>query len=106
MNSVPDIFRILPEVVLTLTGVAVMLIDASLRPGSPRRWLGWVAAIGTTLALWVSLGQLMLPQGTGFSGTVETSAFTVFFHVIICGVVLVALLLSLDTLPEDSHHQG
>ena len=23
-----------------------------------------------------------------------------------CGIVLVALLLSLDTLPEDSHHQG
>jgi len=106
VNSVPDIFRILPEVVLTLTGVAVMLTDASLRPGSPRRFLGWVAAIGTTLALWASVGQLMLPQGTGFSGAVETSAFTVFFHVIICGVVLVALLLSLDTLPTDSHHQG
>jgi len=29
-----------------------------------------------------------------------------FFHVLICGIVLVALLLSLDTLPEDSHHQG
>ena len=40
------------------------------------------------------------------SDTVETSAFTVFFHVLICGIVLVALLLSLDTLPEDSHHQG
>ncbi len=45
-------------------------------------------------------------MGTGFYGTIETSAFTVFFHVLICGIVLVALLLSLDTLPEDSHHQG
>ena len=72
----------------------------------PRRPLGWVAAIGTTLALWASLWQLSLPAGTGFSGTVETSPFTVFFHVLICGIVLVALLLSLDTLPEDSHHQG
>jgi NADH-quinone oxidoreductase subunit N len=103
---VPDIFRILPEVILTLTGVAVMLIDASLPPGFPRRFLGWVAAIGTTIALWASLWQLSLPQGTGFHGTVETSAFTIFFHVLICGIVLVALLLSLDTLPEDSHHQG
>jgi NADH-quinone oxidoreductase subunit N len=103
---VPDIFRILPEVVLTVTGVVVMLIDASLRPGSARRPLGWVAAIGTTLALWASLWQLSLPVGTGFSGTVETSPFTVFFHVLICGIVLVTLLLSLDTLPEDSHHQG
>jgi NADH-quinone oxidoreductase subunit N len=106
VSSVPDIFRILPEVILTLTGVAVMLMDASLAPGFPRRPLGWVAAIGTTLALWGSLWQLSLPQGTGFSSTVETSAFTIFFHVLICGIVLVALLLSLDTLPEESHHQG
>jgi NADH-quinone oxidoreductase subunit N len=76
------------------------------RPATPRRPLGWVAAIGTTLALWASLWQLSLPQGTGFFGTVETSAFTIFFHVLICGIVLVSLLLSLDTLPEDSHHQG
>jgi len=106
VNAVPDIYRILPEVILTLTGVAIMLIDASLPHGIARRPLGWVAAIGTTVALWGSLWQLSLPQGTGFFGTVETSAFTVFFHVLICGIVLVALLLSLDTLPEDSHHQG
>jgi NADH-quinone oxidoreductase subunit N len=106
VNPVPDIFRILPEVILTLTGVAVMLIDATLPPRWARRPLGWVAAFGTVFALWASLGQLALPEGTGFSGTVETSAFTVFFHVLICGIVLAALLLSLDTLPEKSHHQG
>ena len=83
-----------------------MLTDATLPPHWSRRWLGWVGAIGTVLALWSSLWQLSQPAGTGFSGTVETSAFTVFFHVLICGIVLVALLLSLDTLPEDSHHQG
>lgn len=106
MNPVPDIYRILPEVILTITGVLVMLIDASLAPATPRRGLGWVAAIGTTAALWASIGQFSLAEGTGFFGTVETSAFTIFFHVLICGIVLVALLLSLDTLPADSHHQG
>ncbi len=106
MTPVPDIYRILPEVILTLTGVAVMLIDATLGYTFPRRPLGWVAAIGTTLALWASLWQLSLPVGTGFFSTVETSPFTVFFHVLICGIVLVVLLLSLDSLPENSHHQG
>jgi NADH-quinone oxidoreductase subunit N len=102
----PDILRILPEVILTLTGVTIMLLDASLPLGWPRWPLGGVGAIGTTLALWASLWQLSLPEGTGFYATIETSAFTVFFHVLICGIVLVALLLSLDTLPEESHHQG
>jgi NADH-quinone oxidoreductase subunit N len=106
VNSVPDIYRILPEVILTITGAAIMVIDASLPPSWPRRPLGWVAAIGATIAIWASLWQLSLPEGTGFFNTVETSAFTVFFHVLICGIVLVALLLSLDTLPEHSHHQG
>jgi NADH-quinone oxidoreductase subunit N len=106
VNPVPDIYRILPEVILTLTGVLVMLLDASIKPAAARRPLGWVAAFGTVAALWASLWQLSLPMGTAFSGTVETSAFTVFFHVLICGIVLVCLLLSLDTLPADSHHQG
>ncbi len=106
VTPVPSIYRILPEVILTLTGVAIMLIDASLPPAWPRRPLGWLAAIGTTLALWASIWQLSLPEGTAFFSTVETSVFTVFFHVLICAIVLVALLLSLDSLPETSPHQG
>lgn len=101
-----DTLRILPEVILTLTGVLIMLIDASMAPRLPRRALGWVGAFGVTLALWASLWQLSLPVGTAFYSTVETSPFTVFFHVLICGIVLVVLLLSLDALPEGSHHQG
>ena len=105
MNSA-DLYRILPEVILTITGVLVMLVDATLPVGWARRPLGWLAAIGSTVALWSSLWQLNLGTGTGFFGAVETSPFTVFFHVLICGIVLVAILLALDTLPEDSHHQG
>jgi NADH-quinone oxidoreductase subunit N len=106
VTPVHDIDRILPEVILTLSGVAIMLIDASLPAAWSRRPLGWVAAIGTTIALWASVWQLSLPEGAGFYATVETSAFTVFFHILICGIVLVALLLSLDALPEHTHHQG
>ena len=105
MNA-QDSLRILPEIVLTITGILIMLIDASLPAGMARRSLGWIGAIGTTVALWSSVWQLNLQVGTGFFGAVETSPFTVFFHVLICGIVLVAVLLSMDTLPEDSHHQG
>ena len=101
-----DAYRILPEIILTLTGMLVMVVDATLAPQTSRRFLGWVAALGTTVALLASVWQLSLPVGTGFYGTIETSPFTVFFHVLICGIVLACLLLSLDTLPERSHHQG
>ena len=106
MTQVPSILRILPEVILTITGVIIMLVEASIPPHWSRRYLGWLAAIGTCVALYASIWQFSLPEGTGFFGTVETSSFTIFFHIVICAIVLVALLLSLDTLPEDSHHQG
>jgi NADH-quinone oxidoreductase subunit N len=57
-------------------------------------------------ALYASLWQLSLPAGTGFYNTVQTDAFSVFFHVLICAIVLVSLLLSLDALPADQHHRG
>jgi len=104
MNN--DMMRILPEIILTLTGVLIMLVDASMPTKSDRRALGWMAAFGTTFALWASLWQLSIPAGMGFYGTVETSAFSIFFHVLITGIVLVAVLLSLDTLPQKNHHKG
>jgi len=97
---------ILPEVILTLTGVIIMLLDGALPPSWQRRYLGWIAVFGTMGALWLSLWQLSLPEGTAFFNTVEVSAFTIFFHVLICGIVLVAILVALDSLPEQSHHQG
>jgi NADH-quinone oxidoreductase subunit N len=104
--AVPDIYRILPEVVLTLTGVLIMLIDAAMPATSSRRGLGWIGAFGVMAALWASLWQLSLPAGTAFYNTVQTDAFSVFFHVLICGIVLVSLLISLDALPADQHHRG
>ena len=83
-----------------------MLLDAALPKATLRRPLGWVAAFGVMAALWASLWQLGLSPGTGFYGTVQSDAFSVFFHVLICGIVLAALLLSLDTLPADVHHPG
>lgn len=103
---IPDIFRILPEVVLTVTGVLIMLFDAGMAPKSSRRWLGWLGAFGVTGALVTSLWQLSFPAGTAFYGTVQTDAFSVFFHVLICGIVIVTLLLSLDALPANQHHRG
>jgi hypothetical protein len=99
----PDIYRILPEIVLTLTGILVMMIDAFLPTPASRRPLGWVAAFGVMGALWASLWQLSLPAGTAFYNTVQSDAFSIFFHVLICGIVIVALLLSLDALPANQH---
>lgn len=94
--QVPQVYRILPELLLTITGVLIMLIEPVMPPGMTRKPIGFLALGGVLAALVASVWQLGLPPGTAFYGTVQTDAFSVFFHVVICGLVLVALLIALD----------
>jgi NADH-quinone oxidoreductase subunit N len=94
--QVPQAYRILPELFLTLTGVLVMLLEPIMPRGMNRKPLGFLALAGTIAALVASIWQLSLAPGSAFYGTVETDAFSVFFHVVILGVVIVAMLIALD----------
>jgi NADH-quinone oxidoreductase subunit N len=96
VNQVPDAYRILPELLLTVTGILIMLIEPLMPPGMTRKPIGFLALAGVIAALIASVWQLGLPAGTAFYGTVQTDAFSVFFHVLICSVVLVALLIAFD----------
>ena len=96
MNHVPGAYRILPELLLTITGILVMLIEPLMPPGMTRKPIGFLSLAGVIAALIASVWQLGLPAGTAFYGTVQTDAFSVFFHVLICSVVLVALLIAFD----------
>ena len=73
-----------------------MLIEPLMPPGMSRKPIGLLALLGVIGALAASVFQLDLPPGTAFYGTVQTDAFSVFFHVLICSVVLVAMLIALD----------
>jgi NADH-quinone oxidoreductase subunit N len=93
---VPQVYRILPEVLLTITGVLLMLIEPVMPAGMNRKLMGYLALLGVLAALIASVWQLGLPPGTAYYGTVQTDAFSVFFHVLICSIVLVTLLIALD----------
>jgi NADH-quinone oxidoreductase subunit N len=90
------VYRILPELLLTITGVLAMLIEPIMPPGMTRKPIGVLALLGVVAALAASVWQGSLPPGTAFYGTVQTDAFSVFFHVLICSIVLVALLIAFD----------
>lgn len=96
----PNLIAILPEIVLTVTAVLVMMADASIAPGKPRRLLGWVAIFGAFAAGAFSLWQLRIVDATGpitaYYGTVQVDAFSVFFHLLIAAIVVAILLGSLD----------
>ena len=96
MMQVPQVYRILPELLLTITGVLLMLIEPVMPAGMNRKLMGYLALLGVVAALIASVWQLGLPPGTAYYGTVQTDAFSVFFHVLICSIVLVTLLIALD----------
>jgi len=106
MNTTPQILRILPEVILTAVGVLIMLVEPLLPQGKSRRPLGWFAVCGVIAALAASLYEYQLPAGTAYFGTVQTDAFSVFFHVLICGISLVCLLITLDATTAKTEGMG
>ena len=80
-----NLLSILPEIVMTLTGVLVMLIEPLIPVNHSRKGLGWLAILGTAVAggatwyqhMWVdSTGGLPI---TGFYRTVQADEFSVFF---------------------------
>ncbi len=104
MNA--SLLRILPEVILTVTGVLIMLIDPVLPKTADRKSMGWLAFLGTVFALFASIQQLHIPAGTAYYNTIQTDAFSAFFHVLIAGIVLVSLLVTLDSVKPDQENLG
>jgi len=96
MNLPSSVTALLPEYVLTLTGVLIMLIEAVLKPATSRKPLGWLAIAGATASGLLGVYQLRLGVLTAFSGSIQVDAFSIFFHLLICSVVVATLLGSLD----------
>jgi NADH-quinone oxidoreductase subunit N len=106
MNLPASVIALLPEYVLTLTGVLIMLIEAVLKPGTSRKPLGWLAIVGTTSTGFISTYQLRLGVLTAFSGNIQVDAFSIFFHLLIAAVVVATLLGSLDYFDGHASHAG
>src|SRR6202453_4015041 len=104
-----NVLALLPELILTLTGVLVMLAEPCLAPASSRKPLGWIAIAGTVGSL-VAAWYQVFSNGSiaihAFSDTIQVDAFSVLFHYIIGAIVLVTLLGSLDYFEGYASHAG
>jgi NADH-quinone oxidoreductase subunit N len=101
-----QVIALLPEYILTLTGVLIMLIESVLKPGSSRKPLGWLAILATVSTGFVSYYQIRLGPLTAFSGTIQVDPFSIFFHLLIGAVVVATLLGSLDYFEGHAGHAG
>jgi len=92
-----DYMRILPELVLSLFGMLVMIVDPLLDDETSHQSLGAIALIGTLAALASTFWMAQYP-GTAFWNMVRVEGFSVFFHFVVIAIAAVAILSSFEYL--------
>jgi NADH-quinone oxidoreductase subunit N len=90
-----DYVRILPEIVLSVFGMIIMLLDPLMNARRSQRTLGMIALIGSLAAIAASVYQARYP-GTGFWEMVRVDSFSVFFHVLVAAITAVVILTSFE----------
>ena len=107
-----DYIRILPELVLTAFGIAVMMIDPLLKPGTSRKGLGLLSLAGTLAAIAATFCQIAWMardaafREPGWFGMVRVDNFAVFFHILIPAISAVCILASLEYLETQGLNSG
>jgi len=100
-----DYIRILPEVILSVFGVIVMLIEATLDDRNDRRSLGAIAFVGVLASIAATVFQYHY-QGSAFSGVVRVDGFSIFFHFVVGIVSLLVILGSIEYLAVQGIRAG
>jgi NADH-quinone oxidoreductase subunit N len=90
-----DYVRILPEIVLSVFGMIIMLLDPLMNARRSQRTLGMIAFIGALAAIAASVYQARYP-GIGFWEMVRVDSFSVFFHVLVAAITAVVILTSFE----------
>src|SRR5580692_4326491 len=90
-----DYVRILPEIVLSIFGIIIMLMEPLLDERTGQRVLGRIA-FGGTLAGIAATWFMAQSPGTAFWNMVQVDGFSVFFHVLVIAIAAVVILSSYE----------
>src|SRR5580693_3037171 len=104
-----DYMRLLPEIVLTVFGMIVMVVDAAAEGQGKERHiektLGTIALIGSLAALAATFIQAQYP-GFAFWNMVQVDSFSVFFHFLVAAVTTVVILTSFEYMEVQQIRAG
>jgi NADH-quinone oxidoreductase subunit N len=90
-----DYVRILPEIVLSVFGMMVMLLEPLLDEETGQKVLGLIALLGTLVGLGATWLMAQAP-GLAFWNMVKVDGFSVFFHVLMIAIAAVVILSSYE----------
>jgi NADH-quinone oxidoreductase subunit N len=100
-----DYIRILPEIVLSVFGMIIMLLDPVLDERGGQKTLGIIGLIGSVGALAATLYQAQFP-GLGFWNMVQVDSFSVFFHFLVAAVTAIVILSSFEYMQVQEIRAG
>ncbi len=100
-----DYIRVMPEIVLSIFGMIVMVVDPLLDPDSSHESLGTIALVGTAAALASTFWMAHYP-GVAFWNMVRVEGFSIFFHVLVIAISAVAILSSFEYLKVQRIRAG
>jgi len=100
-----DYIRVLPEIVLSLFGMAIMVLDPLLKERRRQSTLGTIALLGSLAALVATWFQAQSP-GFAFWNMIQVNAFTTFFHFVIVAVTAVVILTSHEYMKVEEIRAG
>ena len=92
---IEDYLRILPELVLSVFGILIMVVDPLLDEERNQKPLGALAFVGALAAL-ASTFVMSAYSGLAFSDMVRVDGFSVFFHVLVIAIAAVVILSSYE----------
>jgi NADH-quinone oxidoreductase subunit N len=90
-----DYVRILPELVLSLFGILVMVLDPLVDEEKSQKTLGFIAFVGTIAGLGATWYMAQSP-GLAFAKMVRVDSFAVFFHFLVIAIAAVVILSSFE----------
>jgi NADH-quinone oxidoreductase subunit N len=100
-----DYIRILPELVVSIFGILIMLVDPLLPEQSPKKPLGIIAVIGSLAGLAATAYQTGF-YGSAFYNTISVDTFSVFFHFVVLLIALAVILSSFEYLEIQRIRSG
>lgn len=103
---IADYYRLAPEIIACVFGMLLMLFEPFL-PRESKRWLGRIALVGAGAAL-VSIPWLMAPlaAANAFFDLIRVDEFSIFLHLVVYGVAVLAVLASQDYLEREGLPPG
>jgi NADH-quinone oxidoreductase subunit N len=108
MQTIPqgiDYVRILPELVLSIFGMIVMMVEPIIDERRNQRVLGTIALVGAIAAVAASLYQAGFP-GFAFWNMVRVDGFSIFFHVLVTTIAAVVILASYEYMSVQKIRAG